>query len=273
MAINPLTLLDGTTAYATDVEAKFNPLYTDIAPINVQASNKIGTGRFVLESAVLTLGGVPIGSTIPFYDFNGLVSFDPTIWRYCNGSLIVAVGSPINGQTLPDLSGRCIVGFGTPGGGNIGTAPWATPAVGNPNHQINIQHTHTGPSHSHSIPSHSHTISSDGSHNHGGLTNQIAISIPMVSYPYMTKDDTTGWGTNDPGDPDACHIRVDSGYADEAYHDHNISSDGTHSHGGATGGTSLTTDPSGTGATGSALSTTQSIQPDSIRFRFIMRVL
>lgn len=50
MAVNPLTLLDGTTAFATDVEAKFNPLYTDMAPVNVGASNKTGTGKFVLDT-------------------------------------------------------------------------------------------------------------------------------------------------------------------------------------------------------------------------------
>lgn len=50
MAVNPLTLLDGTTAFASDVEAKFNPLYTDIAPTNVGASNKTGTGKFVLDT-------------------------------------------------------------------------------------------------------------------------------------------------------------------------------------------------------------------------------
>lgn len=54
MAVKPLTLLDGTTAYAVDVEAEFLPLYTDIAPDNVQPANKLGTGRFVLESALAT---------------------------------------------------------------------------------------------------------------------------------------------------------------------------------------------------------------------------
>jgi hypothetical protein len=52
-------------------------------------------------------------------------------------------------RTLPDLSGRYLVGFGTDGGGDVDTAAWATAAVGNASHQINISHTHTGPSHNH----------------------------------------------------------------------------------------------------------------------------
>lgn len=69
MAVNPLTLLDGTTAFASDVEAKFNPLYTDIAPTNVGASNKTGTGKFVLDTnSTLTnaiISFAPQGCVLP----------------------------------------------------------------------------------------------------------------------------------------------------------------------------------------------------------------
>lgn len=51
MATNPLTLLNGTTADANDVEDKVNPLYTSIDSGNVGASNKTGTGVFVLTNS------------------------------------------------------------------------------------------------------------------------------------------------------------------------------------------------------------------------------
>jgi len=76
-------------------------------------NGSIGNGQTIL------LGGAassipPIGSIIPFYDFNGLVSFDTGVWAYCDGSVLVDGASPLNGQTLPDLSNRYLVGFSTP---------------------------------------------------------------------------------------------------------------------------------------------------------------
>lgn len=51
MATNSVTLLQGTTANATDVENKVNPLYTDMDSSNVGAANKTGTGKFVLQTS------------------------------------------------------------------------------------------------------------------------------------------------------------------------------------------------------------------------------
>lgn len=145
MATPPLILLDGTTAYASDVMALFNELYSNIAPNNVQPSNKIGTGRFVLESAIGTLGGNPVGTIIAHYDY-GVISTlpDPAVWKICNGAMIVDASSPYNGKNLPDQSGRYLVGFGTDGGANIGMGALPDPPtpVGNAAHQINLQHQH-----------------------------------------------------------------------------------------------------------------------------------
>ena len=103
----------------------------------------------------------PIGTIIPFYDFNAALTFNADYWAYCDGSAKTIAG--IGSQTLPDLSNRYLVGFGTEGGGDIDIAAWATAAVGAASHQVDLSHTHgtgsyAGPSHTHTGPSHSHTV-------------------------------------------------------------------------------------------------------------------
>ena len=74
---------------------------------------------------------IPIGSIIPFYDFNAALSFNTDYWAYCDGST-ATVGS-LGVQTLPDLSNRYLVGFGTEGGGDIEVARQETRKVRNAN--------------------------------------------------------------------------------------------------------------------------------------------
>lgn len=83
---------------------------------------------------------VPVGTIFAFYDFNGALTFNTNRFAYCNGQ-IKNVGI-IGPQTLPDLSNRYLVGFGTEGGADVGAAAWATAAVGNANHQIDLSHNH-----------------------------------------------------------------------------------------------------------------------------------
>ena len=233
--------------------------------------NSVFTGTVVLPS-----GGTPqlcpIGTVVAFLDYGGLLTFDTNYWRYMDGAVLAYPASPLNGQTLEDCSGRYLVGFGTDGGGNIGTAPWAVGAVGNANHQINIAHTHDMQNHTHSIGSHTHSISSDN-HNHYnnaggvGFTHHIADNDNpyQTDYSYHAKDDSMGWGS--------FAIRSDAApSANEGEHDHYIDNY-THAHGGVTGGTSASTGTPSTNTTSSALSATQSIQPSSIRCRMIIRVL
>ncbi len=186
--------------------------------------------------------GVPVGTILPWYDYGILLL--PSGFLYCDGTVIGTVGSPLLGQTLPDLSDRYLVGFGTDGGGDIGTAPFAAPPVGNANHEINIAHSHTVNAHTHTGPSHSHLVSFD--------TELIAKAATTDKFDLNTGGDGT--------------LVIESGVsAERGDHVHPIS--------GNTGA-------AGTGATGSAspgtnsqLSATQSIQPRSILCRFIMRVI
>jgi len=181
----------------------------------------------------------PIGSIIPFYDYNGALTFNTTYYAYCNGQTKTIAGSS---RVLPDLSNRYLVGFGTEGGADIGTAAWATAAVGNTSHQVSLAHTHTGPSHTHTGPSHTHSFSDSFS----GIT---AGSAPSAYF-------------------------INNGQVDHAV----ASSGHTHAFSGSVSGTTGSggtgnTGAGGTGNTGAGGSATQSIQPRSISVRFIMRIL
>jgi len=57
MATNSITLLNGTVGYASDVELKVNPLYTDIDPSNCDPTFLTGTGKFVLDTNPTITGG------------------------------------------------------------------------------------------------------------------------------------------------------------------------------------------------------------------------
>lgn len=317
--VKPYNFIPGTVIRSAQVNADFDTLYSDyngnITNANIAAAAAIAYSKLqalpsaqiivgnagnvatpvamsgdatISNTGVVTIGGsggavTPVGSIIPFYDFNGLATFNPLNWTYCDGSVIGGAG-PLAGQTLPDLSGRYLVGFGTDGGGDIDTAPWATPPVGNAGHQINIQHSHTVNAHTHDMGNHTHNVGnhthsiSNYTHAHAGRTNGMSSTALENSANYRIRDDGAGWTQRSGGGADR-HIAVDSGSNDEGQHDHDLLDD-NHNHGGATGasgGVSGTPSTNNTSSespgTNNQLSSTQSIQPRSIRIRFIMRIL
>lgn len=282
----------------------------------------------------------PIGSIIPFYDFNAAVTFDTDAWIYCDGAVISDASSPLDGLTLPDLSNRYLVGFGTEGGGDIDSAAWATPAVGQASHQINIQHAHTMTGHNHTGPSHDHDLTFDISpftsgagtaHSHtnntlaltnaamtGALDNESAhthtrgtfyarIAMPAQGGASTTEieyqsETVSAWtatdrcdsvqdqsssqsvtagvpiaGTSSAGSAHThglgtlaiTNAAITGATADESTHTHSIdppSAGPFTSTSAGTGVTSTTID-----TMNNQLSTTQTIQPRSIRVRYIMR--
>ena len=251
-------------------------------------------------------GFVPIGSIIPFYDFNATLTFNTTSWEYCNGSAVASASSPIFGQTLPDLSNRYLVGFGTEGGGDIGTAVWATAAVGAASHTLNLQHSHTvnahthdlanhthmGGSHTHSIGSHVHNvpdhyhgkgtlnITASGSHIHDTTIDEpaggIATSACLTANTTIptTRDTAAATHTHASGDFAGLVGATASGNDGDA----GFNTDGSSGTTGADGVVATTvpsTNTSGSTSPGTdnQLSAAQSVQPRSIRVRYIMRVL
>lgn len=261
---------DGDILTASDLKAEFNSIVNglngaaDISILTLTTSGNATIGGNVLVTGnASTFGGtnvkaalVPIGTIIAHYDFNAnLASFIVSAnWKSCNGQ-----SATINGisETLPDLSGRYLVGFGgaTDGATDIATATWGTTVQGNALHQIDVSHTHTGPSHTHTGPSHTHPLSSAGVALIDVSTSANKVYTKVASAPGGNFSSTHGLlGTT--GALDVA-TRANGSILDGA-----TDAAGT----GATGA-------SGTGATSSTGSATQSIQPRSIRVRYFMRIL
>lgn len=184
-----------------------------------------------------------VGEIKAFYDFNGAVTFDTDHWAYCNGATVNDPFSPINGETLPDSSNRYLVGFGTEGGEDIGSAAWATAAVGNAGHTVNLEHDHD---------SHYHYLGHFRTPNSG-----LNIGFRFYKGTFNGANHVTVLGETQnyytPESGGQAHKRRTT---DEA-----------------TGGSVSNNDLiiSDTASSDAKLSTTQSIQPRSIRVRYIMR--
>lgn len=209
---------------------------------------------------------VPIGTYLQWDDFNGALTLD-TNYRYADGTVIVAPGSPLDGRTSKDMSGRYAIGYGTPGGADVGTAPYNAASVGNALSQIDVAHTHTH-SHTHPGPSHTHgngTLKfkvAEAGYN-GGTTGFLDMFTSGGTQVTIIEGATQSVLAGSPivvpifdvnGDPASDFFTVN----------------GT----GVTGsGGTANTGAASTSTTSSGLSTTQNIQPDSNQLRWIIRVL
>lgn len=206
----------------------------------------IGTGKTLTVNAVEILKAlVPIGSIIPFYDFNAALTFDTTYWKYCDGSTVTIGGSS---RTTPDLSNRYLVGFGTEAGGDIDTASWATTVVGAASHQIDLSHTHTA------------TTNSDGAHTHEVgqyFTANVIRFYKNGDFGNASVYVDTRMLAHEPsgvGGAGVASVATNGSWGNpESFYSN---SSGAHTH---------------TLTSSSSLGATQSIQPRSIRVRFIMR--
>jgi hypothetical protein len=270
----------------------------------------------------VALSGImpPIGTIIPFYDFNGALTFNTTYWAYCNGQTKTVTG--VGSTALPDLSNRYLVGFGTEGGADNGSAAWATAAIGNASHESNLQHSHTVDSHTHDLSNHTHTLGNHthdlsnhthdlsshthnlGSHTHdsgsykfktmyfnpsaGGSIffydsggSEVGLMFDASSFAAtgstraMQKNTGgglgyyyTGPGSGSSGVPSSNTSGTPSSNTSGVPSSNNSGTPSSNTSGVPSSNTSGGTSPS----TNNQLSTTQSIQPRSIRVRWLMRI-
>lgn len=292
--LKPFTFIPGTVIRSAQVNNDFDVIYSDyngnidnaniaagaaiafsklasLASANILVGNVFGVPTSVAMSGdatisntgAVTIGSsspflVPIGTIIPFYDFAGALTFSATNWAYCIGQAI-AVGT-IGVQTLPDLSNRYVVGFGTEGGGDNGSAPFLTPAIGNASHQTNLQHSHIVNSHSHLNPgTHTHT---SASHSHAvSITSDFILTTGNQIFQLTSIASSllllTNTGFNGP---------------QNGNHTHLVSGNTASTIPGPTGATALGPTATNAPGTNTGLSTTQDIQPRSIRVRWLMRI-
>ena len=254
-----------------------------------------GTG-LTINSVDIEKALVPIGTIIPIYDFGGALTFDSDYYAYCNGQSKTIGGVS---RTLPDLSNRYIVGFGIEGAGTgangVGNATWSVDPVGEASHQVSLTHTHANsltyvtPRHYHGrgtftvssstgseSADHTHAVSG-GSHRHY-LTdylywnNQPSGGSTTAKSPVA--DTSNGGSSHTSNTSNTTHTHTVGGRS--AAHTHSV----TNTYSGSIGYTSGENgDGSGYASAknvgGSITEWTngsQSIQPRSIRCRYIMRI-
>lgn len=258
--------LDDASATLTDFRTVFDPgesgsenLPSSLAE-EVQALRNMVkeiTGKtYWYQTPTASLANVcPVGTIIPFYDFNAAVSFDTNVFAYCNGATINNASSPINGLATPDLSNRYLVGFGTEANADIGSATWNATVVGSAAHQVDLSHTHTF-NHNHAINSHNHTS--------GTLQFQTlsVASSALKGYDINGNAVTLGTVVSLSGTPTTPSMTINTTSA-------------TYYTTGGSGSTGSSTDTTANTsvASNSSLSATQSIQPRSIRVRYIIRYI
>ena len=289
----PLT--DETLAYMGSPDpSDSTPTYSSTIYITNGDDLTVAIGK--LDAALALI--IPVGTYIAFDDFNATLSFpDNNYWQICDGSVIADLDSPINGQTIKDMSGRYLVGYGTDGGADIGGAG-AMALAGNASHQINISHTHTGPNHSHAGGSHAHTgpnhSHAGGSHTHtgpnhahgaGSLVARVFMNNPETDPTdgiYLQSTSATAWNASYRDDSGGNKSVVPTGITNATVVAGSTAAAGTGATGagsattgaggtGSTGAGSAATGMGGTGATGAAGSATQSIQPRSAQVRMFIR--
>lgn len=257
--------LDDASATLTDFRTVFDPgesgsenLPSSLAE-EVQALRNMVkeiTGKtYWYQTPTASLSNVcPVGTIIPFYDFNAAVSFDANVFAYCNGATINSASSPINGLATPDLSNRYLVGFGTEANADIGSATWNATVVGSAAHQVDLSHTHTF-DHNHAINSHNHT---------SGTLQFQTLSVASSTL--------KGFDVNGTATTLASVSSVGSGATAVLSLNTTSATYYTASGSGSTGSSTDTTANTSV-ASNSSLSATQSIQPRSIRVRYIIRYI
>lgn len=101
--------------------------------------------RLVSQGTGTQSSGVPVGTVISWWRADASTPLPSDEWAIADGSVVDDPESPLDGQALPDLTDRFIMGvpasdIGQTGGANV----------------LNLSHRHRVDGHTHSIPSHSH---------------------------------------------------------------------------------------------------------------------
>lgn len=134
----------------------------DLAPNSVNTSELADgsvTAAKLAPDAIAT--GVPLGAVIPWWRPTPETPIPSGHFALADGSVVNDPESPFNGQTLPDLTGKFIMGVAP---ANIGSAGGSN--------TLDLSHSHTVSSHNHQVNSHTHGLPSH-SHSVSGATGEV----------------------------------------------------------------------------------------------------
>ena len=159
------TATTGTPIPANDHNIIVAALKGDIVPRNGSGvaeadAGDMGTSSLPFKRAHITSGGWVCGDVKMFHDFNGSITPGQG-WMKLNGDVVseanynaihgagswatYVVSSPLSGKNLPNMNDKYVRGATVTA--QDGSAPITT--VGNADHEVDLSHTHTGPSHNH----------------------------------------------------------------------------------------------------------------------------
>jgi len=250
--------IGGVTAVVSDVNQYFTAITGDLLPRNssgvvTNIMGSLGSTTYKWLKLHVESGYWSIGDVKYFHSYNGLLTASQG-WMKCDGRLINEANyntehgagswasyigsSAIDGKYLPDMGGRYLTGAAsTTQDGSI-----AFTYTGNAGSQIDIAHTHTQPTHTHAGGNHNHSWYQD---NGAGVAS---------SY------DTGGSSSNIIDGGASTGIDVAGGSATLGL-SYNTNNDST------------VTGSGGDDVTGSALSATQTIKPESLETIVYMRII
>ncbi|RMG58267.1 MAG: hypothetical protein D6722_23795 [Bacteroidetes bacterium] len=207
----------------------------------------------------------PVGTVKLFWDAGGVLPL-PAGWQVLDGSTVSDTLSPLNGIQLPNMTNRYAVGSA----GNT-----TTNAVGNANHTINLAHSHQVDPHQHTVPAHTHTMShthSSGTYstllgwdNDGDVAVRRGSFSSYPAWPLSFNDALNTEGNLSTGNVGTGQMASNTASIDVAGDSGGASTSVTGSGGGGDTG-------SASPGTSTALSTSQSIQPESIGFVYIIKI-
>ncbi len=105
--------------------------------------------------------GVPVGTVISWWRSDANTPLPSDEWAIADGSIVADPESPLNGQTLPDLTDRFVMGVAVDAVGQAGGS-----------NTLDLSHRHQVEEHTHSIPSHKHS--------NGTLYAQVSVEDDRV---------------------------------------------------------------------------------------------
>jgi hypothetical protein len=244
--------------------------------------NAVGAANIIdgsITGAKLDPTVVPIGSVLMWYRADASV-LPPSGWEVMDGrawsgitNKLGAGGVQWNTGNIPNMSNKFALGAALSGTGVLPTEP---PDIGQSagQHTRDLTHTHTTNAHSHTVSSHTQTISSDGNHTHGFVASVWdggGTPIGTTTHPMIQR--RVAGALNDQS------ISRQALFVPEVNNNNYFGAEvtvpmettGAHSHTGATGAATPSTD-SQTVTVNNGLTGNTDLRPAFVGFLFIMKV-